>query len=259
MILITTYYEEKNSDRKLELLDCFKRNIENPLISQIHIISENVLPPIQPSIKLKIVKILYRCKFRDLIEYANNLDNSEIKIISNTDIYFNQTLSLASKIREGEVYCLTRWDDNLINGIEYYQNFKSQDAWIFKSKLPNSIGDYFMGLPGCDNRLAFELYESGLKILNPSLEIQIIHLHNTNLRNYNKVNDKVIGNYFYPLPIFLESARSKQLICTFNLIRRKYHSEIVRGTLEGVRINTTEKLISKILEFYYKLKLRISG
>ena len=257
MILITTYYEEKNSDRRVELLDCLNRNIVNPLISQIHIISENVLPPIQPSVKVKIVKFLGRSTFRDLIEYANNLDNIEIKIIANTDIYFNQTLSLASKIRKGEVYCLTRWDDNLINGIEYYQNFKSQDAWIFRSKLPHTIGDYFMGLPGCDNRFAFELYQSGLKVLNPSFDIQIIHLHNTNLRNYSKVKDKVKGNYFYPLPIFLESARSKQLIRIHYLLRRKYHSEMVRGTLEGIRINTIKKLISKILVFYYKLKLQI--
>jgi hypothetical protein len=259
LILITTYYDEKNENRRQELLDCLNNNIDNPVISVVHIISEKVYPIIRPSNKVTIVLINARWSFNDVIKYSNKLESNKIKIIANTDIFFNYTLIKANIIKDKEVYCLTRWEYNSDEQLDFYGNFKSQDAWIFKDHLPENIGDYFMGIPGCDNRFAFELKNKGFRLLNPSLSIQAIHLHNTNLRNYNKSNDKVLGLYYFPLPTALGKIGNAQTKRLYLLMRRKYYSSIVTKTLEGVKHNIIDRLLSKLLEVYFKLRIKING
>ena len=259
MILITTYYDEKNIERKHELMDCLTRNALNPAISEIHIISENVLPPLDSSDKVKIVLVRMRWTFKDLIKYANNLHKDCIKIIANTDIFFNQTLSYASEIREREVYCLTRWDLIFKDILKFYFNVKSQDVWIFRDILPDSIGDYFMGIPGCDNRLAHELNEKGFKLLNPGLTIQAIHIHNSKLRNYNKSIDKVKGPYYYPFPLSLKKISNNMEKKNYLILRRKYYSALLNGELEGAKFAELELIKFRFLEIYMKLRLRLNG
>ena len=256
MILITTYYEEKNENRRQELLDCLHNNIDNPVISEVHIIAEKVYPIILPSNKVTIVLINARWSFNDVIKYSNKLESNKIKIIANTDIFFNSTLHKASIIKDKEVYCLTRWDYNNVGQLTFYANFRSQDAWIFKDNLPENIGDYFMGIPGCDNRFAFELKNKGFRLLNPSLSIQAIHLHNTNLRNYN-TNDRVLGLYYYPLPTAFGKIGDAQTKRIYLLMRRKYYSSIVNNKDAGIKTNKIDRLLSKLLEVYFKVRLKI--
>lgn len=40
-----------------------------------------------------------------------------------------------------------------------------------------------MGLAGCDNRLAYELTQAGLEVLNPSRTIKTFHFHDTAIRS----------------------------------------------------------------------------
>jgi hypothetical protein len=143
--------------------------------------------------------------------------------------------------------------------IVFYNNFKSQDAWISAKPIDGDIGNYYQGIPGCDNRFAFELKNKGFRLLNPSLSIQAIHLHNTNLRNYNKSNDKVLGLYYFPLPTALGKIGDAQTKRIYLLMRRKYYSSIVTKTLEGVKHNKIDRLLSKLLEVYFKLRLKING
>jgi hypothetical protein len=40
-----------------------------------------------------------------------------------------------------------------------------------------------MGMPGCDNALCYILDNAGYEVLNPSLDIKVIHLHLSLKRN----------------------------------------------------------------------------
>ncbi len=257
MILITSYYPESNINRKKELLDCIKNNLDNPLISEVHIISEIELPTIS-SPKLQCIFTLERWTFKSLLKYANNLKTDKIIILANTDIYFNYTIFSAKKIKKYDVYALTRWNYEDESNLVFYANFKSQDAWIFKGKLPEDIGDYYMGLPGCDNRFAYELKSKGYKILNPSFSIQAIHLHLTNLRNYNSIKDKVLGNYYYPLPYAFQQIKDNQLKRVFLLIRRKYFTSLMKRNLQGVDVSLIMAILSSFMVLYYKFRLKIN-
>lgn len=257
--LITTFYNEQNTDRRNEFLQALKFNSENTQIQRVYILCESGEEFITNfSSKIEIVQLEYRPKFKDLILFANTLSTTFIKIIANTDIYFNETLSKALQVKEKEVYCLTRWNQIDAGQIEFFPNFKSQDSWIFRGILPDSIGDYFVGVPGCDNRLAAEFVANGFKIDNPSLSVHSIHLHATEKRTYHKVLDRVPGEYAYCLPTYLVGdtlkASFKKL---YFLVRRKYYKAIFTKNIEGVDIYLFDRIKSFFYLNYYKLRLKL--
>jgi len=241
--LITTFYNEQNIDRRNEFLQALKLNAENTKIHKVYILCESGEEFIRSfSPKIEIVKCENRPKFKDLILFANTLS----------------TLSKALHVKEKEVYCLTRWNQIDAGQIEFFLNFKSQDSWIFKGILPDNIGAYFMGVPGCDNRLAAELVVNGFKISNPSLSVHSIHLHATEKRTYHKVLDRVSGEYAYCLPKYLArdtlNVTPKKL---YFLVRRKYYNALFTKTLEGVEISLFDRFKSFFYLNYYKLRLKL--
>jgi hypothetical protein len=256
-VLITTFYYEKDGHRRIELLEAIRGNIKNCLISKIYILCESgdeLLFNLNP--KIEIIKLNQRPKFQELIKFANGLTKNIIKIIANTDIYFDETLIKSQQIKENNVYCLTRWDLKGTGEIEFYPNFKSQDAWIFPGRLSATLGNYYMGLPGCDNRFAKELLDSGRKLKNPSLTIRAIHIHGSNLRNYNKSADRVIGEYAYPLPTELKNHKTQWGQIKENDLRLKFLHRKWRNNLDGTSYMILERLMAKINSFYLKYFLR---
>jgi hypothetical protein len=259
--LITTFYNEKNINRRNEFLQAIRYNADNSQIYKIYILcesGEDFITGIDS--KIQIINQERRPKFKDLIKVANSLSSELIRIIANTDVYFNETLAKADKIKKKIVYCLTRWDLKLNGDIEFYPNFKSQDSWIFKDTLPENIGDYYMGIPGCDNRLAREFCESNFKIMNPSFSINSIHIHNTNKRTYDKGADKVSGKYAYCLPVTLMGeTKSKNINRLYLLVRRKYYLAILENRLDGFGKQKNNLIIAYLWLFYYKLRIKLNG
>ena len=257
--LITTFYHEKHINRRNELILAIRLNSANVLISSLYILCESgeeFIPDL--GIKVQIVKQENRPKFKDLISFASTLSSNGVKIIANTDIYFDETISNALHVKEKEVYCLTRWNQIGAGQIEFFPNFKSQDSWIFRGTLPENIGDFFMGVPGCDNRLAAEFVANGIKISNPSLSLHSIHLHATERRTYHKVLDRVPGEYAYCLPTYLagdtQNANLKKL---YFLVRRKYYYAMFTKNLEGVEISLFDRFKSFFYLTNYKIKLKL--
>lgn len=255
MILISTYYNDKLLDRQLELDFVLDKNIQNKLINQIFLLCEQ-LPQKELPAKVSIINVEKRLKFQEVIVFANQIETDGFKILCNTDIFFDEALSLLEKSADDNlVYCLTRWDYKESGNPVFYENFKSQDSWIFKGKLPENIGNYFMGLPGCDNRFAKELLDSGCEIQNPSLTIKSIHVHGSNLRNYHKSKDRVLGDYAYPLPTELKNHRTqwghkKETELKIKFLHRKW-----RNDLEGINFSLYQRILAKIKLTHLKYNL----
>lgn len=257
--LITTFYYEQNTDRRNEFLQALTLNSGNTHIQRIFVLCESGGEYLKNlNSKVEIIGQENRPKFKDLISFVNTLSSNSIKIIANTDIYFDETISKALNVNEKQVYCLTRWNQDDNGQIQFFPNFKSQDSWIFKDPLPENIGDYFMGVPGCDNRLAAEFVANGFKINNPSLSIHSIHLHTTEKRTYHKVLDRVPGEYAYCLPTHTEGdiprASTKKL---YLLVRRKYYNAMFTKNLEGVEISLCDHIRSLFYLNYFKLRLKL--
>ena len=194
--LYTSFYQDKNAKRQKELLYCLNKNIANPLIDNIFLIVEGEVK-LPKSDKLVIVNG-NRPTYRNFFDLVNDTVTSvnDISIIANTDIYFNETLARID-IHERQCIALSRWDKKK-DGLRLHNERFSQDSWIFKGKLRNvRFCDFYLGIPGCDNRIAYELNRAGYRMFNPATKIQSIHYHQSDLHNYDHNTPKVPKPYLY--------------------------------------------------------------
>ena len=186
-ILFINWYNEQRTKRAKELLECLNRNIENKAISHIVNISDT---PIENK---RVINAHHeeRLTFGVFFQAINaTVDPEDISIIANLDIFFDETIEQAKRIKENECFALSRWEI-LPNGKKNEKQVQvlgdSQDVWIFKGKVRKlKKSDFYLGMLGCDNRIAHELKGAGYNVLNPSKTIKAWHLHNSNIRNYNE-------------------------------------------------------------------------
>lgn len=198
-ILITSLYNETDEQRREEYITCLKKNLTNPLIEHIHILYDtskdtypnNFLRRLS-MFNVTITFISGRPSYSSCFRIANTLYPSKKIILSNADIYFNETLyHLQNYDFYNKFLALTRWDQQRNGTLKPYftknknPSIFSQDAWIFKSPLYNiKCDDIFLGTSHCDGRIAYEATKSGFIVQNPCMSIQACHLHLSNIRNY---------------------------------------------------------------------------
>jgi len=194
--LFTSWYK---SNRDKENEECLRRNIENPLIDKIYLLSEDD-KEIFTNEKVILIRLNHRPHYNDFFNAANDF-NPDISIIANSDIYFNESLSFLSRLREEKCYALSRWD-NIEERLQLFNRMDSQDAWIFKGKIKDVNSNFEIGRLGCDNRIAHELNQSGYLLRNPCYDIQACHLHKGN-NGDNSIHQgeiKIPPPYMYVMP-----------------------------------------------------------
>lgn len=196
-ILITVLYNERKSWRVFEYKKCIEKNLQNKMIKKIHVLydvtnddEKNEILDYLKVHKVTITPIRNRPSFSAIFNLANRLyPNSKI-IISNADIYFNQTLFLLENYDlTGKFLTITRYEDRLTGILKLRDDGKrrgySQDTWITKTPIPRINAKWIqIGTVGCEQLINYQAYMAGLKIMNPCLSIQCCHLHNSHVRNY---------------------------------------------------------------------------
>lgn len=200
IVLFTPYYNAKNPARHSELVYCLKKNIECSQIESIFLlIDDGHLPEIKSS-KIKIIRLSKRATFSDWIELSQKYCDRKISILSNTDIYLDNSLNYLQDIfthNPKAFIALSRYDKK---GQEYTLHNKpqwSQDVWAildsnhFDASFKKSL-HFSLGVPRCDNKIAYIFSINGASIYNPCYHIRATHIHETNLRTYDKYKDKTI-------------------------------------------------------------------
>jgi Glycosyl transferase family 2 len=158
-------YSDLDPARDAELRQCRDRNASHPLIAEVRTLSG-------------------RPTFAELFAVVNECtDQQDVNIIANADIYFDDSLEAVTSIGLDECYALSRWDDTEA-GLRLSEADDSQDAWVFRGRIRSIAAPFTMGVPGCDNRLAYLLSEAGYRLSNPSRSIRAIHLHRSSVRRY---------------------------------------------------------------------------
>jgi hypothetical protein len=207
MILYFPYFESPNLDRHEEILISLQENINNKYIEKIIVVLEKPIDDFYfKSNKLIFWDLYKRPTYSDMFKHANEFYTNETCIIANSDIYFNDTLKYLVDFDLKNLFlCLTRYnlltDGSLVFMNEHFM-MRSQDSWIFKSPVPLDLinnSKFYLGVNACDNRIAKIATDSGLITSNPSLLIETIHLHNSNIRTY--VSDTGLygyGEYIWP-------------------------------------------------------------
>jgi hypothetical protein len=193
VILLTGFYLDPDPARCRELLECLSRNAMNEVIEEVHVLLEemvdpsNLLASLSPAVrsKLRVVPQRGRPTFQSLFGYANTQPTASRVIIANADIYFDASLRrLQNFDLLGRLLCLSRWDVLADGSTRFFEHPASQDAWIFENPIRAFRCDFPLGVPACDNRLAWEADRAGLVVSNPSRSVHANHLHLSGIRRY---------------------------------------------------------------------------
>jgi hypothetical protein len=202
IILVTQFYIPNNPERYQELRYCVKQNLKNCEIDKIILVIKNGTPreliPAGKKIRIKWIEKIptYQNLFDIAIEHLGR--NKGIMIISNSDIFYKaeDVLMMNSRLRPTEAFALSRWEFK--PGLEpiHHDTWDSQDTWVFKNSIIPGDYDIKLGIPGCDNKIAFELQKAGHLVRNPSKTIKSYHYHTSEYRTYND-EDRISEPYLF--------------------------------------------------------------
>lgn len=197
--LITFLYNEKNEVRLNEYKSCIENNLNHPRIDSIHVLydtsRDDEICSLHAFLQSKGITITYvsdRPTYSDCFSLANKLYPRKNIILSNSDIFFNETLDLLDSISlQNNFIALTRWNLTETGELVIHNCLYSQDTWIFSTPF-NDFCQYpiQMGIPACDGKLIKQAKLAKIPTINPCLSIQCCHLHLSQLRHYPKVKFK---------------------------------------------------------------------
>ena len=202
------YYQCGDKERQKEIDLCLGKNAENKLINKLFVVIDDGCECPVTSDNIEIIHINKRLTYKYWIELTQQYCQAGVTILCNSDIYFNETLSVIDEVlfSEKSFISLSRWE--LLGGsLSKHPNpHWSQDTWAMRvgEQLSPSFMhqlDFPMGVPRCDNKIAYLFATQGWKIFNPVDFLVSIHVHETEMRTYHKkLDDRILGGagYVYP-------------------------------------------------------------
>lgn len=201
-LLFTSYFYTGNGQRQSELHLCLGHNLKNPEIDHVYLWCEDEYLEQHPKLTTQSGS---RPTYQTLIDWANSVSEADdIVVIANSDIHFDDTLRWPHLTNMAStMIALSRWDVPVQGKERLFAYEHSQDTWIFRGNITLTGLDYFMGLPGCDNRIAFDAHKAGYRVVNTAKDIITYHHHLSNHRSYTQ-DDRIIGDY---MPVFITSIR----------------------------------------------------
>jgi hypothetical protein len=224
MWVFTQFFQHSNKKRHLEIKQCLIKNCTCPHIDKIILLNEKDFSTewknIKGSEKIKQVIINKRLTYANFLEYVHNTvpDNTFVAL-SNADIYFGDSLLDLWKINlNDKMLALLRWDDDGNGNTNIFgPRSDSQDSWLFLSnsiksrKWDYSKFNFQLGQAGCDNAFAGHILRNRFVISNPAMTFKTFHIHNTNIRNYDKKDYIRADVYINITPTFMIDTKQEQI------------------------------------------------
>ncbi len=195
-ILVVPFYTDKSEARNEELLKCYEANLTLEEVDEIILVVDDNTK-VKRNSKVTVKYVSSRPTYLDLFRIANMHNNGGISIIANTDIYFDDInlIKIKHTVSEDMCFALSRWDEQSSGEYIHHNSRDSQDVWIFKGRINTEMdAEFFLGLPGCDNRIAYEIGKAGYEVRNPSITIKTYHLHLTQVKNYERTEQYIVPN-----------------------------------------------------------------
>lgn len=208
--LFTTYFEDQHAERRAEVELCLTLNAA--AFDSVCVRSEQQERPDWLPTWWVITDT--RPTFASVLGDAMESHSGDITIIANTDIIIPQRAlhQIERSLGDDQAYCLSRWE---LATMELYDQPYTQDAWVIRGRpRPGIGGDYYFGVPGCDNRFTHDLMAAGYDIRNPSREIRTYHHHGSGKRTATNTRPhRVPPPYTFIEPATLGESPERQ---TFN-------------------------------------------
>lgn len=200
--LITSFFQSKLQHpnighRNREIVTCVRENLSRGFFEKLHLFvdDEASLEVLKANFgdteKIVIIgDVSYNKQptYKDMFDYAQNNLNGKLCMITNSDIYLHGCPQyVLDKLSNNTVYALTRHENNGTKPlIDDYHG--SHDSFIFQSPLNVSTDEmnFYQNIWGSEARLLSILYRQNLTIKNPCIQLKIIHVHDSDVRNPNR-------------------------------------------------------------------------
>jgi len=227
--LVTSFFNKKTDNELLKKRNneyniTLIKNLESPFIKKLHLFIEDeyslsILNNIinnNIDYNNKIIKIMFNKQpmYSDFFKYSFDNIKEEIVMIANSDIYLDKCDNyILDKyvLEKNNVFSLTRYENEIDKPlIDNYQG--SHDVFIFKSPLNEDISirsNFTQNNWGSENLVISLLFNNNYTVINPCFQIKIIHNHETELRNDNRIRINTTDymndyKYHHVNPIILE-------------------------------------------------------
>lgn len=202
VVLFVPYFEPEDPTRRREIASCLERNLRCGALDHIYLlIDDNSKVASNPS-RLTALRLDHRPTYADWVKLSRELCAGQISLFANADIYFDDSIAQLAPLFAADpnaFVALSRYD--LLNGKEvlHPNPHWSQDSWAFHpSQATNPARDtcldFPVGVPRCDNKVAYVFGVYGHTVYNPCRTVRSVHVHETGLRAYDKKGDaRIVG------------------------------------------------------------------
>ena len=200
IILFMPFYAPKDLDRRTELETCLRRNLENQLLARIVLlIDDGSVPPFEDP-RLEIIRLDQRPSYLDWVTESRRRFPGRISILANSDIFLDESLALINHIFAANrlaFVALTRFDQVGGKTVPHPNPHYSQDVWAFMAgpEEPDLFDHRLqisLGIPRCDNKIAYVFSLMGYEVFNPFPFVRSVHFHESGRRYYDKTGDRTI-------------------------------------------------------------------
>lgn len=202
------YYQCGDEGRQKEIDLCLSQNADNQHIDKLIVVIDDGCAVPFTAANMEVLHVNKRMTYKYWIELTQQYCSFGISILCNSDIYFDSSVAKLSEVlKEPKSFlALSRWE--LLKGeTEKHPNpHWSQDTWAMNvgEKFSDSfmhLLDFPMGVPRCDNKVAYLFAVQGWTVHNPVDFVKSIHAHETQVRTYNKkIDERILGGVAYVHP-----------------------------------------------------------
>lgn len=188
--LFVEYYEDPHTIRKNEIILSISHNAKFDYIKNVYILTTdtNKANTYFQGRKYNIIQMQNRSTFQNIFDFANSVAHeNDICITMNNDIVLTKNFQKFD-IPHDTFYCISRFENSNAKHPFRYEFGDSQDLWAWKGLNRITDANFYYGLLGCDNMIAFLASNVYNKVLNPAYTYKTIHNHKSSIRD-GKIND----------------------------------------------------------------------
>jgi hypothetical protein len=239
--LFLPFYTPKDRDRAAELLDCLKRNLDCGAFAGVYLLQDDDTPRPFDNDRLHVIRLARRPTYLDWVRQTRLHCPGHITVLANSDIWFDAGIALLRDIMANDAQAfvaLSRYDA-VSGALQPHDNpHWSQDTWAYHAAQDISPAmarqlDFPLGLPRCDNKIAYVFSVNGFTLYNPFHAITSVHQHETNLRYYDKTGDtSIVGGMAMVHPGATLTSPAAIEIKIWSLNTKQYQSVQINNALE---------------------------
>lgn len=202
MHLYLSHYTAQTRARQQEMAEALAGNLNASFVREVTLFVEGEAP-VLPRTHVNVTVVpSQRLTYQAIFDFANtHTGKDELHAIVNSDISLRKGFEGLSSVMTSETFiALSRYE---ASGVYDAYPANSQDVWIWRGRCRIDCADFYMGIRGCDNRLAAEAYLAGYTVVNPCRNLVTHHHHRSQDRGEDYNAEYVDPPYVGVSPCFL--------------------------------------------------------